>query len=65
MNLTTLDYQINVAYEIDVVVGILFKINKRSLWNKRSLVIFDWNIPTFFYIKVIKYSMLQLIHQTI
>ena len=38
---TTLDYQINVAYEIDVVLGILVKINKRSLWNKRSPVIFD------------------------
>ena len=37
----TLDYQINVAYEIEVVLGILAKINKRSLWNQRSLVIFD------------------------
>ena len=44
----TLDYQINVAYEINVVLGILVKINKRSLWNKRSQLIFDWRVSTFF-----------------
>ena len=36
----TLDYQINVAYGIDVALGILVRTNKRSLWNKRSLVIY-------------------------
>ena len=40
-SMATLDYQINVAYEINVVLGIWVEMNKRSLWNKHSLVIFD------------------------
>ena len=36
----TLEYQINVGYEINVGLGILVKINKRRVWNKRSLVNF-------------------------
>ena len=34
--LTTLAYQINVAYQIEVALGIFLKINKRSLSYKRS-----------------------------
>ena len=38
---STLDYQINVAYQINIALRLFVKINKRSLWNKRSHVLFS------------------------